>query len=271
MCPSSRPGRDESPALPIPQLRRCSFARPRSIYRFIASHPRHFRLRPTERRVILPSSTSVARPNSRRHLPSLRKHQKPPAARVQEVWHSSTGRSGQVDCWLFQSAPGLMPRVLVRSASPVWGTPAAHRSINTATSLFQRGAGVADRDRRSGQERGMSVMNNTDPRAFVGRLAVAASGLAATQSIAATRNGESQIDKHPGSLRGSAAPRAIDRLITRHLRGGPSVRYFAILQTIILGSLLGAIASITPAAATACSGFFSTGAAVCGEASVQGC
>jgi len=48
------------------------------------------------------------------------------------------------------------------------------------------------------------------------------------------------------------------------------VRYFAILQTIILGSLLGAIAPITPAAATACSGFFSTGAAVCGEASVQG-
>jgi hypothetical protein len=41
-----------------------------------------------------------------------------------------------VDCWLFRSASGLMPRVLVRSASPVWGTPAVHRSINTATSLF---------------------------------------------------------------------------------------------------------------------------------------
>jgi hypothetical protein len=48
------------------------------------------------------------------------------------------------------------------------------------------------------------------------------------------------------------------------------VRYFAILQTIITGSLLGVVGSVAPAAASPCAGFFSIGAAVCGDASVQG-
>jgi hypothetical protein len=48
------------------------------------------------------------------------------------------------------------------------------------------------------------------------------------------------------------------------------VRYFAILQTIITGSLLGVVGSVAPAAASPCAGFFSVGAAVCGDASVQG-
>jgi hypothetical protein len=48
------------------------------------------------------------------------------------------------------------------------------------------------------------------------------------------------------------------------------VRYLAILQMIITGWLLGAVGFIAPAAASACSGFFSVGAAVCGDASVQG-